>query len=84
MLPLSENVKVIKILKEFCTNGGYLLFNISSIFVLLAYFTPYIMFPDYAMNNGLSTEEAAMVITVSGISGKVNAETWGQLHYKLP
>jgi hypothetical protein len=30
------------------------------------------MFPDYVKSKGLSTKEASMVITVSGITGMLN------------
>ena len=64
--------KLTEIVKTILSNVGFILHLISGVFALLAYFIPYVMFPDYAKSKGLSTKEASMVITVSGISGMLN------------
>jgi len=61
-----------EIVKTIFSSVGFILLLISGVFVALAYFIPYVMFPDYAKSKGLSTKEASMVITVSGISGILN------------
>jgi len=61
-----------EIVKTIFSSVEFILLLISGVFVSLAYFIPYIMFPDYAKSKGLSTNEASMVITVSGISGMLN------------
>ena len=61
-----------EIVKTIFSSVEFILLLISGVFVALAYFIPYVMFPDYAKSKGLSTKEASMVITVSGISGMLN------------
>lgn len=71
-LESESDKKLIEIVKTIFSNVGFILLLISGVFGTLAYFIPYVMFPDYAKSKGLSTKEASMVITVSGISGMLN------------
>lgn len=71
-LESESDKKLIEIVKTIFSNVGFILLLISGVFVALGYFIPYVMFPDFAKSKGLSTKEASMVITVSGISGMLN------------
>lgn len=61
------------------TNGRFAIFVISSLIVVLGYFTIYIILPDAAERKGFGKDKAAFLITTSGISGIVGRAVVGYI-----
>ena len=62
-------MRMTEVLKIIFSNRKFPLLVFSGSVVAFAYFIPYIILPDFVKGKGLSNDEAAMIITVSGVSG---------------
>ncbi|KAK3105581.1 hypothetical protein FSP39_001009 [Pinctada imbricata] len=75
--PASNVDSIFEKTKRILSSKKFIIFKISSVFVALGYFIPYVMLPDMVIERGIGKTNAALMITVSGIASILSRIIFG-------